>query len=79
MDSEEYLKKYLPDYDVAGMREKLQVNSKEELIEMLIIAYKNGQVAAKTADLLRHKLKRIEDIVAEPNIIPSVDRPPSNF
>ncbi len=79
MDSEEYLSRYLPDFDVEGLRSRLQAHSKDELIEMLIVCYKNGRVTAKEADLFSNKLRRIGEILAESNIIPSTDRPPSNF
>lgn len=79
MDSEDFLSNYLPDFDVEGLREKLQVNSKEDLIEMLIQCYKMKRVTAMQAELFSNKLNRIEKILNEPNIIPSIDRPPSNF
>lgn len=79
MDADEYLKRYLPDFDTDEKRSQLQEYSREDLVEMLLVAYKNVRVMAMTADVLQSKLSRIEAIADEPSLLPSVDVPPPNF
>ena len=79
VNADDYLKQYLPDFDTPAKRIELQAFSKEDLIEMLLTAYKNTRVVATMSDLLSNKLNRIKDIAEEPWELPSVDRPPSNF
>ncbi len=79
MDMDDYLKQYLPDFDTATKRAELQAFSREDLIEMLLMAYKNNRVLGKMADAAYARLRRIQEITEESLAIPSVDKPPSNF
>ena len=79
MNADDYLKQYLPDFDTAAKRIELQDFTHEELVERLLMAYKNTRVAAMTADLYASRLRRIATITQEELALPSVDRPPANF
>ncbi len=50
-----YLKRHLPDFDTDEKRTHLQQFSKEDLIERLLVAYKNARIIAMTSDLLDNK------------------------
>lgn len=63
------LQRYLPEYDDDEERQKLASFSKEELLDMLIRAYKEKRVMAKLADEERHRLERIRDILDEPSAL----------
>lgn len=79
MQADDYMKRYLPDFDTAEKRANLQEFSKEELIEKLLKAYKDARLMAMTADLLDRKLSHIARIANEPTVLPNVDQPPPNF
>ena len=79
MDADDYLSRYLPEFDTAEKRRALQQHTREDLIEMLLVAYKNTRLAAKEADMLQGKLRRIAAITQESLSLPSVDLPPPNF
>ena len=61
------LQRYLPEYDDEEERQKLSGFSKEELLDMLIRAYKEKRVLAKLADEERQRLGRIRDVLDEPS------------
>ena len=61
------LQKYIPEFDDDERREKLSGYSKEELLEMLIMAYRLQQVLAKKLDEETGKLRRIQEITEEPS------------
>lgn len=73
----EYLQRYLPEYDDEAERLKLAVFSKEQLVDMLVIAYKSRRVMGKQLDELYGKLRRIEEIVAEPSKLTQMPDVPS--
>ena len=79
MHADDYMKSYLPDFDVAEMRRHYQEFTHEELIERLIVTHKNVRVLAMTVDVFQDKLRRIVAITEESSLLPSVDVPPSNF
>jgi hypothetical protein len=79
MNMDDYLKQYLPDFDTVAKRSELQAFSHEDLVEMLLMAYKNNRVLGMMADIAYNKLRRIQNIAEESTEIPSVDKPPSNF
>ena len=55
----ETLDKYVPDFDETGTRAQLADRTREELLDMLIFAYKEKRVLAKMADELSAKLSSI--------------------
>jgi hypothetical protein len=63
----DYLQRYLPEYDDEEERKKLSGFSKDELLDMLIQAYKEKRVFAKLADEERSRLERIRDVLDEPS------------
>lgn len=62
----DYLQRYLPEYDDEEERRKLSHFSKEELLEMLVRAYKEKRVIAKMLGEQFDKQQRIRDILDEP-------------
>lgn len=63
------LDRYLPEYDEEDIRNKLQERTAEELVEMLIYAYKEKRVLAKWLDETFKKLDRIKGIAEEPSTL----------
>ena len=63
----DYLQRYLPEYDDEEERKKLSGFSREELLDLLIQAYKEKRVFAKMADEERSRLERIRDVLDEPS------------
>lgn len=61
------LDKYLPEFDEDESRSKLAGLSREQLVDMLIYAYKEKRLWAKMLDEERKKFERIEEIIAEPS------------
>jgi hypothetical protein len=61
------LDKYLPEYDENEARKKLAGFSAADLTDMLIRAYKEKRVLAKSLDEMYKKLSRIEDAIHEPS------------
>ncbi len=59
--------KYLPEFDEDESRNKLAGFSRDQLVDMLIYAYKEKRLWAKMLDEERKKFKRIEEIIAEPS------------
>lgn len=79
MNADDYMKQYLPDFDTEAERAKLQDFAREELVERLLMAYKNVQIMARLGDTYLDRLRRIEKIATESIRLPSVDQPPPNF
>lgn len=69
------LDRYLPEFDENEIRERLAGNSREELTDMLIYAYKEKRVLAKVADEAWKKLERIKQITEESSTPPAVPTP----
>ena len=63
----DYLQRYLPEYDDEEERRKLAHFSKEELLEMLVRAYKEKRVIAKMLGEQFDKQQRMRDILDEPS------------
>ena len=63
----DYLQRYLPEYDDEEERRKLSHFSKEELLEMLVRAYKEKRVIAKMLGEQFEKQQRIRDVLDEPS------------
>jgi len=61
------LQRYLPEYDDEEERKKLSGFSKDELLDMLIRAYKERRVLAKLADEEWQRLERVRNILDEPS------------
>jgi hypothetical protein len=61
--------KYLPEFDEDETRAKLAGFSREELLGMLVYAYKEKRLWTKMLDEESKKLRRIGDIVAEPSTL----------
>ena len=60
------LQKYMPEFDDDEVRAKLVGFSKDQLLDMLVTAYKTTQLFAKLADERRGKLQQIADIAQSP-------------
>ena len=71
------LDKYLPEFDEDDIRNRLAEFSRQQLIDMLIYAYKEKRVLAKILDEKLNKLSRIEGIVAEPSSLTNMPGIPS--
>jgi len=61
----DYLQRYLPEYDDEEERRKLEHFSKEELLEMLVRAYKEKRVIAKMLGEQFDKQQQIRNILDE--------------
>jgi DNA gyrase/topoisomerase IV subunit A len=61
------LDKYLPEFDEDEIRNKLADLIAEQLKDMLVSSYKLRRVIAKMLDQEMNKLRRIEEIIAEPS------------
>ena len=61
------LQRYLPEYDDEEERRKLSGFSKDELLDMLVRAYKEKRVIAKWLDEQLKRQQRIRDILDEPS------------
>lgn len=61
------LDKYLPEFDEDDARAKLAGFTREQLLDMLVYAYKEKRVWAKSLGEQQQKLSRIQDIIAEPS------------
>ena len=59
--------KYLPEFDEDDVRNKISGFSRDQLINTLIYAYKEKRLWAKMLDVELQKLRRIEQIIAEPS------------
>jgi hypothetical protein len=61
------LDKYLPEFDEDEIRNKISGFTRDQIIDMLIYAYKEKRVIAKSWDESLKKLRRIEAIIVEPS------------
>jgi hypothetical protein len=61
------LDKYLPEFDEDEVRAKLAGFTREQLLDMLVYAYKEKRVWAKSLGEEQKKLSRIQEILAEPS------------
>jgi hypothetical protein len=61
------LDRYLPEFDEDEIRNKIAGFTRDQIIDMLIYAYKEKRVIAKSWDESLKKLRRIESIIAEPS------------
>lgn len=61
------LQRYLPEYDDEEEHRKLEGFSREELLDMLVRAYKEKRVIAKWLDEQFNRQQRIRDILDEPS------------
>ena len=61
--------KYLPEFDEDEARAKLSGFSREQLLDMLVYAYKEKRLCAKMADEERRKLDRMRTILSEPSTL----------
>lgn len=61
------LDKYLPEFDEDDARNRLAGFNAEQLTDMLIHSYKLKRVIAKMLDEETRKVRRIEEIIAEPS------------
>ncbi|HEX9200568.1 MAG TPA: hypothetical protein VF865_13475 [Acidobacteriaceae bacterium] len=61
------LDKYLPEFDEDDARAKLAGFTREQLLDMLVYAFKEKRVWAKSLGEQQQKLSRIQDIIAEPS------------
>jgi hypothetical protein len=61
--------KYIPEFDEEGMRARLSLHGEDDLLDMLVRAYKEKRVLAKLLDESQKKLDRIGGIVEEPSAL----------
>jgi hypothetical protein len=61
------LDKYLPEFNEDDVRSRLAGFTREQLADMLVYAYKEKRVIAKSLGEKLNKLSRIEEIIAEPS------------
>jgi hypothetical protein len=71
------LDKYIPEFDENETRSRLAGASAEELTNMLIFSYKLRRVIEKMMQAESNKLKRIEQIIAEPSSLSATPGIPS--
>lgn len=63
------LQRYLPEYDDEEERAKLSGFSRDELVDMLLYAYKSRRIIAKQLDEALSKERRITEIMEEPSAL----------
>ena len=63
------LDRYVPEFDDEEHRQRLAAFGKEDLLEMLVRAYKEKRVLAKQLDECYAKFARIQAIVDEPSAL----------
>jgi hypothetical protein len=71
------LDKYLPEFDEDEIRNKISGFTRDQIIDMLIYAYKEKRVIAKSWDESLKKLRRIEAIIVEPSSLLNLPGVPS--
>jgi len=71
------LQRYLPEYDDEKERAKLAGFTRDELVDMLIYAYKSRRVLAKQLDEVYSKERRIKEILDEPSKLLAMPGVPS--
>jgi hypothetical protein len=63
------LDKYLPEFDEDETRNKLAGFNRQQLLDMLVYAYKEKRVWAKMLGVEMKKLSRIQAIIEEPSTL----------
>jgi hypothetical protein len=63
------LDKYLPEFDEDETRAKLAGFTREQLLDMLVYAYKEKRLWAKMLDGETKKIDRIQAIISEPSTL----------
>jgi hypothetical protein len=71
------LQRYLPEYDDDKERAKLAGFTRDELVDMLLYAYKSRRVLAKQSDEFYSKERRIKEILDEPSKLLAMPGVPS--
>ena len=66
------LQRYLPEFDDEDARNKLAGFSRDELVDMLVRAYKEKRLFAKMLDERMQKIARVEEILAQPSALQSM-------
>jgi hypothetical protein len=75
--SPDNLDKYVPEFDENSVRAKVADNTRDELVDMLIYAYKEKRVWAKMVGELQQKLSQIEKVLHDPSNLLSMTGIPS--
>jgi hypothetical protein len=70
--------KYLPEFDEDGARSKLASFTRQQLLDMLVYAYKEKRLWAKMLDGEIKKLERIQAIITEPSSLTKTPGIPSD-
>ncbi|MBB5318541.1 hypothetical protein [Tunturibacter empetritectus] len=63
------LDKYIPEFDEDEARSKLSNLTREQLLEMLLYAYKEKRVWAKMLEVEQKKLDKIRILLDEPSTL----------
>jgi hypothetical protein len=63
------LDRYVPEFDDDERRKRLEGFDRDDLIHMLVRAYKEKRVLAKMLDEADAKLQRIQAIIEEPSAL----------
>ena len=63
------LDRYLPEFDEEATRNKLEPFNREQLLDMLVYAYKEKRVIAKGWEESTKKLSRIQEVMDEPSAL----------
>jgi hypothetical protein len=71
------LDRYLPEFDEDEIRNKIAGFTRDQIIDMLIYAYKEKRVIAKSWDESLKKLRRIEAIITEQSSLLNMPGVPS--
>ena len=69
---DDYLQRYLPEYDAAAAREHLSQFSKEQLLDMLIIAYKEKRLMGKMLNEHLAREKQVREALDKPSELSSM-------
>ena len=64
---DDYLQRYLPEYDADAARARLSTFSAEDLVEMVIRAYKEKRLLLKMLEESDIKLSKIKEILSAPS------------
>lgn len=71
------LQRYMPEYDDEGTRLKLAGFSREELVDLLLRAYKEKHLLAKLLDESAQKIAAIQDLLTKPSSLLNMPDIPS--
>jgi hypothetical protein len=63
------LDKYVPEFDEEDQRQRLAGFNRDDLIHMLLRAYKEKRVLAKMLDEFHAKFTRIQAVIEEPSAL----------